>query len=194
MRQIIHASYANPDDAARAVAALMDHGAHHDDISVYVKNRPAHWDDKDDTTGTDVVKTAESGITTTTAQDAAAGGVKGAGIGLGVGILAGLAAIAIPGAGLVIGGGALATAVAGALATTAAGAVAGGVYGYLADQGINEEAVTRIHSNIESGGALVSVSAPSSKLNHEQIEAILAKYEPNEVVLPPMEPVVNRTI
>lgn len=194
MRQIIHASYMNPDDAARAVAALMDHGVRHDDISVYVKNRPANWDEPASTSGTEVIKTAETGLTTTTAQDAAAGGLKGAGVGLGVGILAGLASIAIPGAGLVIGGGALATAVAGALATTAAGAVAGGVYGYLSDQGVNEEAVHRIHSNIEAGGALVSVNAPSSSMNHEQIEAILAKYEPNEVVLPPIEPVANRTI
>lgn len=192
MQQTIHASYSNPDNAARAVAALMDHGVPSTDISVFIKNRPAHWDDDKAVDGYDVVKTAEQGLTTTTGEDAAAGGLKGAGVGLGVGILAGLAALTIPGFGLVLGGGALATALAGAAATTAAGAVAGGAYGYLADQGVNEDEVARISDTVEAGGALVSVTVPTAKLSHEAVEAILAKYESKDVVMP-MTPVVERT-
>ena len=191
MRQTIHASYRNPDDAARAVAALMDHGVPSADISVYVKNRPASWDE-DKETGYDVVKSAEGGITTTTAGDAAAGGLKGAGVGLGVGILAGLAAVTIPGIGLVLGGGALATALAGAAATTAAGALAGGAYGFLADQGIQPEVVTRLATTVDEGGALVSVTTPTANMTHEAIEAVLAKYEAHDVVIPPMNPVAER--
>jgi len=191
MRHTIHASYTNPDDAARAVAALMDNGIHHDDISVYVKNRPQHWGEEP--TGVEVVKTAEEGLTTTTAADAASGSLKGAGVGLGVGILAGLAAITIPGAGLVIGGGALATAVAGALGATAAGAVAGGAYGYLSDQGVHEDAVHRMTTTVDEGGALVSVACPSGTMSAEKIEAILAKYEAHEVAVPPMQPVSTST-
>lgn len=196
MRQTIHASYSDPDNAARAVAALMDHGVPHDDISVYLKDRPQHWDESGKT-GKDIVDTAEGGITTTTVHDAAAGSVKGAGIGLGVGILAGLAAIMIPGAGLVIGGGALATAAAGAAATTAAGALAGGVYGFLADQGVDKDAVTRISTTVAEGGALVSVATPadgSTKPTYETIEAILAKYEAREVIMPTGVPVIERTV
>lgn len=187
MRQTIHASYLNPDDASRAVAALMDNGIHHDDISVYVKHRPQNWGEEP--TGMDVIKTAEEGLTTTTAQDAAAGSLKGAGVGLGLGILAGLAAVTIPGAGLVFGGGALATAIAGALGTTAAGALAGGVYGYLSDQGVEEDRVHRISTTVNEGGALVSVACPSGTMTHEKIEAILAKYEPHDVVLPATQPI-----
>ena len=118
--------------------------------------------------------------------------MKGAGIGLGVGILAGLAAVTIPGFGLVLGGGALATALAGAAATTAAGAIAGGAYGFLADQGVNSDTVARISNTVDDGGALVSVTTPTANLTHETIEAILAKYEAHDVVIPPMTPVVNR--
>lgn len=192
MQQTIHASYMNPDNAARAVGALMDHGVPSTDISVFVKNRPASWDEKSKD-GYDVVKTAEAGITTTTGEDAAAGGMKGAGVGLGVGILAALAAVTVPGFGLVFGGGALATALAGAAATTAAGAIAGGAYGYLADQGVNEETVSRINSTVESGGALVSVAMPTANLSGDEIQAILAKYEAQDVVTPVMTPAVTQT-
>lgn len=193
MQQTIHASYHNPDNAARAVAALMDHGVPSSDISVFVKNRPASWDNEKTTDGYDVVKSAEGGITTTTGQDAAAGGMKGAGIGLGVGILAGLAAVTIPGFGLVLGGGALATALAGAAATTAAGAIAGGAYGFLADQGVNPDTVARISNTVDEGGALVSVTTPTANMTDETIEAVLAKYEAHDVVMPTMTPVVNRS-
>lgn len=176
MRQILHASFSNPDLAARAVGALLDHGVDARDVSVYAHELPAHWSE---TTmdSESVEKVATNGITVTTGQDAAVGAAKGAGVGLGVGALAAIASLAVPGVGMVIGGGALATAIAGAAGATAAGAVAGGAMGYLQDQGVMPEHVEAINANLVSGGALVSVSVPSNNVNADTVQQIFAKYE-----------------
>jgi hypothetical protein len=119
---------------------------------------------------------AKQGISTTTPGDAAAGAAKGAGIGLGVGILAALASIAIPGFGLVIGGGALATAIAGAAGATAAGAIAGGVHGYLKDQGVPDHVAMDYNRAYEHGSAILAVTVPSGEVDEATAREILAKY------------------
>lgn len=120
---------------------------------------------------------AESGISTTTGEDAASGAGKGAAIGAGVGIIAGLAALIVPPFGLVAGGGALATALAGAAGATAAGAIAGGVFGYLKDQGVPEHVARSYHEVYERGGAILSVHVPSGDVDEAKAESILNKYE-----------------
>jgi hypothetical protein len=119
---------------------------------------------------------AKQGLSTTTPGDAAAGAAKGAGIGLGVGILAALASIAIPGFGLVIGGGALATAIAGAAGATAAGAIAGGVHGYLKDQGVPDHVAMDYNKAYEHGSAILGVTVPSNNVDEVTVREILAKY------------------
>lgn len=118
---------------------------------------------------------ADHGITTTTGADAAKGAAKGAGVGLGVGVLAAVASLFIPGVGLVVGSGALATAIAGAAATTAAGAAAGGVAGYLKDQGVPEDVLVTYNQTLDDGGAILAVT-PNAKVSTTEVEAILAKY------------------
>lgn len=124
---------------------------------------------------------AKTGISTTTPADAAAGAAKGAGIGLGLGVLAAIASIAIPGFGLVAGGGALATAIAGAAGTTVAGAVAGGVHGYLKDQGVPEDAAERFDQVYRGGGAILAVTVPSNNVDQVTVEEILRKYHAGDV-------------
>ena len=119
---------------------------------------------------------AKVGISTTTPADAAAGASKGAGIGLGVGIAAALAAIFVPGFGLVAGGGALAMAIGGAAGATAAGAMAGGVTGYLKDQGIPEEAIDRYIEYYDTGGAILAVSVPSNGIDFVAVQNMIWKY------------------
>lgn len=181
MRETLHATYSTVDAASKAVGALLDHGVSAQDVSVLVKDSPSSWHTTDgagtEVHQTDVLKTAETGITVTTGEDAMAGAAKGAGVGLGLGVLAALAAIALPGVGLVVGGGALAIAMAGAASTTAAGAVAGAVTGYLVDQGVNEDDVSRITETVASGGALVSVTVPSQDVSADEVSSILLKYE-----------------
>lgn len=119
---------------------------------------------------------AKGGISTTTSSDAGSGAAKGAGIGLGLGILGGIASLIVPGVGLVLGGGALATAIGAAAATTAAGAVAGGVTGYLKDQGVPDETAAQYNRNIEGGGAMLALSVPSGKLDAATAQSIVEKY------------------
>lgn len=132
-----------------------------------------------DVRGYDAERAAKAGVSTTTVQDAAAGAAKGVGYGLGLGALAAVASLAIPGFGLVLGGGALAAAVAGLAATAGAGAVAGGVVGYLKDQGVPADQIPAYQKAYEDGGAILSVvveDASSSK-----VEDILRKYGASSV-------------
>jgi hypothetical protein len=124
---------------------------------------------------------AKSGITTTTADDAGVGALKGTGIGLGIGILAGLASLIVPGVGLVIGGGALAGAIGAAALTTGAGAVAGGVVGYLKDQGVAETDAVRYEQALGSGGALLAVNLPSNGVDLQSAEVVLNKYGATDI-------------
>ncbi len=140
--------------------------------------------DADDRTVNDHDSTdmsAKHGISTTTPQDAGEGAVKGTGIGLGLGILAGLASLLVPGVGLVVGGGALATALGGTALAAGAGAVAGGVTGYLKEQGVPGEAVQRYQGTIEQGGAVLSLNVPSGKVDQATAEQVLAKYGAGDV-------------
>ncbi len=124
----------------------------------------------------DVETAAKHGISTTTPEDAGEGAVKGTGIGLGVGILASLAALAIPGVGLVLGGGALAAALGATALTAGAGAIAGGATGYLKEQGVPGDVAERYHGTVTGGGAVLSLSIPSGKVDLTTAEGVLSKY------------------
>ena len=126
-------------------------------------------------------KAGKTGLSTTTAGDAEAGAAKGAGVGLGVGVAAAIASMVIPGFGLVLGGGALAIALAGTAGATAAGAVAGGVTGYLKDQGVPDDAATDYDRAYKNGSAVLTVHVPSGKLSLGEVEGILSKYQATDV-------------
>ncbi len=125
-------------------------------------------------TSDNVETVGKEGLTTTTPQDAAAGAAVGSGVGLVAGILLGAAALAIPGVGLVLAGGALATAMGAAAATAAAGAVAGGVAGYLRDMGMPEQAAQQVADRLHEGDYLLSVVADSSR--YDELKQLLLKY------------------
>ena len=129
----------------------------------------------------DTATAAKHGISTTTPEDAGEGAVKGTGIGLGVGILASIAALTVPGIGLVLGGGALAAALGATALTAGAGAIAGGATGYLKDQGVPHEAAERYHSTVAGGGAVLSINVPSGDVDQATAEAVLSKYGAGDV-------------
>lgn len=168
----LYAAFADSHAAEKAIGALLDNGANQTDISL-VASHPGP-NAVNETTTTEA--SAKTGISTTTGTDAAAGAIKGTTVGLGIGIAALAAALFIPGIGLVVGGGALASALAGVAGTAAAGAAAGGVTGYLVDQGLNEDQAARYSSTLESGGALVAISVPTGKITTEEVEGVLTKY------------------
>jgi hypothetical protein len=206
----IYASFPEVSQAERAAGALLDHGVRAADISIVSTEGHAEYlqrvddmtsegapepiNDIEAETGSepwysppvlseypDAHAPSTFGITTTTSNDAAVGAAKGAGIGLGFGALAALSVMAVPGIGLVIGGGMLAVAIACAAGTTAAGAVAGGIHGFLVDQGMPNEDIERYNDAYHAGDTIVAVTCPSNGVDEWTADQILTKYHGNHV-------------
>ncbi|HZO90048.1 MAG TPA: hypothetical protein VFB38_17090 [Chthonomonadaceae bacterium] len=116
---------------------------------------------------------AATGISPSTGGDAAKGALEGAGIGIGLGALLGIAAVTVPGFGLVAGAGALIAGL--AAATGAAGGIAGGIYGYLTDMGLPPEPARRLSEHMETGGPILSVEV-TGQVSEAKIRDLLTKY------------------
>jgi uncharacterized membrane protein len=119
---------------------------------------------------------AKHGLSTTTGADAGHAAVTGGAWGLGIGAVAALASLLIPGVGIVVGGGALATAIAGLVATTGAGAVTGAVTGYLKDQGVEEQVAQKYGETVTGGGAILALHVPSGDVDEAKARQMLEKY------------------
>lgn len=128
--------------AERAIQRLKSAGFSEDQIGVAVRDR-SQQQALTENTGTQAAEGAAKG--------ALGGGVVGGVIGL----LAGVGALAIPGIGPIIAGGALASTLAGA----GIGAAAGGLFGALAGMGIPEEDARHFERGFQEGGVLVTVQA-----------------------------------
>lgn len=198
MRTNVYASFNDTRMAKDAVGALLDHGIKTEDITLILPISADSDPEVEKERAEAAMKGAEHGLTTTSQDDAAVGATKGAFMGFGIGSLAALASIMIPGVGLIVGGGALAIALAGAAGATVAGTVAGGVFGYLKDQGVPESESQRFSNVYEQGGAILSVSAPSGTIEAGEIEIILTKYglANTEIWMhdPAMQPVTASTV
>ncbi len=170
------ALFDNREDAERAVAALRDHGIAEDCISVLAlsadgSGTTTDLDEKDNATAPG----KDEGLTTTTAADAGKGAEEGVFIGAGLGLAAAVASIFLPGFGLIVGGGALATALSGALGMTVGGALAGGVMGFLVDQGMPEHAAKAYAEGLKRGGIIVSVH-DTNDATPDEIHTLFEKY------------------
>jgi hypothetical protein len=153
-RHTVAATFDDRDEAQRAINALKDAGFNADQIGVALRDRSAQGELVEET-GTKAAAGATSG--------ALGGGLLG---GL-AGWLIGIGALAIPGIGPVIAGGALATAfgIAGGTAVAGAGigAVAGGLVGALVGMGIPDEEAKYFESGFRSGRTLVTVNAGAGR-------------------------------
>jgi hypothetical protein len=176
----LFSSFVTPEDAERAAAALLDRGASPEDLSIvaheeYVQRR-GQVVEVVESDGESREAAAKGGITTTTPADAAMGAAKGTMVGLGAGIAAALVALTIPGVGIVLGGGALAAALAGTAGAAAAGAAAGGVAGYLKDQGVGDDVATHFAQTFDEGGAILAIETPTGEMDDVEVERVVAKY------------------
>ena len=137
-------------DAERAINDLKDAGFRPEDVGVAMRDR--------DEQGALVEETG-----TRAAAGAGTGALGGGILGGLVGWLVGIGALAIPGIGPVLAGGALATAfgLAGGTAVAGAGigAAAGGIVGALVGMGIPEEEAQHFESGFREGGVLLTVNA-----------------------------------
>lgn len=149
-RRTIVGVFDSRDHAEMAIRDLKDAGFSGDQIGVAMRDRTAQGELVEDT-GTHAAEGAVTG--------AVGGGILG---GL-TGLLIGIGALAIPGIGPVVAGGALATAFGTAAGTAVAGAgigaAAGGIVGALVGMGVPEEEARYFESSFRSGGVLVSVNA-----------------------------------
>jgi hypothetical protein len=144
--------YDSHDDAIQVVKDLEQAGTAHDDISLIANNADQHYVTDETATGMtsgDASQGASGGAGTRAGPGAAIGTVLGGGAGL----LAGIGAMAIPGAGPIVAAGWLVATLAGA----GVGAAAGGLVGSLIGAGVSE-ADAHIHAEaLRRGGTLVTV-------------------------------------
>lgn len=134
--------FADQSAAERGIEALKDAGFSEEEIGVAMRDKQQQ---KDLTEGTG----------TQAAEGAAKGAVGGGVLGGLVGLLTGVGALAIPGIGPIIAGGALASTLAGA----GIGAAAGGLIGALVGMGVPEEDAKHFERGFQEGAVLVTVLA-----------------------------------
>jgi len=158
-----------------------DSGRHGAETPGDVADRLVQGDKRDEVLIGKPVWTVENagkhGISTTTDTDVEEGAIKGAEIGLGIGVVGGAVAIAsVPGVGAVLGIGLVAQAITVAAAGTAAGAIVGGVTGFLWDQGVAGDIEEKYTAAVAGQGAILSIALPSGRIGVGNARAILEKY------------------
>jgi hypothetical protein len=136
--------FRNQVDAERAITRLRQEGFSESQIGVAMRDRGQQKD-------------LMEGTGAQAAEGAAAGALGGGVLGGVIGLLAGVGALAIPGIGPIIAGGALASTLAGA----GIGAAAGGILGALVGMGVPEEDARHFEEGFKAGGTLVTVNAGS---------------------------------
>ena len=152
-------------DAEAALTELRDAGFSMNQVSLIAK-------DGDRSNPVGGVNT-QTGVGNKAGESATAGAVTGGALGGLGGLLIGLGALAIPGIGPVIAGGAVATALATTAAGGAIGAAAGGITGGLVGLGIPENRARGYSDRINKGDYLVIVDGTDEEIRHA--EAILKR-------------------
>lgn len=162
MAKTVVGSFESYQEAESVVDQLAEAGFDRNDISIMAK-RPGGAEGQVETTqGTEASDTETS--------ETASGAGKGALAGGGIGLAAGVVAVAVPGIGPVLAAGPLATALAGA----GIGAAAGGAIGALANLGVEDEDAHAYAENVRRGGALVVVKADDAEA--ERAADIMQRY------------------
>ncbi|ONF96540.1 hypothetical protein [Sphingomonas jeddahensis] len=97
--------------------------------------------------------------------------------GAGIGTLLGIAALAIPGVGPLVGAGAIAASAVPTAAVTGAalGGAAGGLEKVMTDHGVDEEDARYYNSRIEQGGVFVSVDTGAAGIAPQTAADILSR-------------------
>lgn len=150
----------SPEDAQRAVQALIDGGFNRADIGLMARGPHSEL------TG------AERGeVHGAVGAGAAKGAGTGAALGGIFGLAVGVASLAVPGLGPLIVAGPIASALAGA----GVGAVAGGGIGALINLGVPEDEAQEYAERVQRGGTLITVNAPDPAMA-EAAAAVLKKY------------------
>lgn len=166
-QRTITRAYDSYADARSVVTALEDAGIPHSDISLIGNETKTAGTT---TTGT----TAHDEKTEDAEQGAGTGASIGTILGGGVGLLAGIGSLAIPGVGPVIAAGWLIATLTGAGVGAAVGGGAGGLVGLLTGAGVSDEDAHVYAETVRRGGNLVSVRADDSQA--ALVESVLDRH------------------
>ncbi|PLZ74285.1 general stress protein [Fischerella thermalis] len=159
--------FAHRRDAEAALMELRDSGFPMNQVSLIAK------DSGDRLPGVNTGATTNVAAKTKADEGAKAGAATGGVLGGLGGLLVGLGALAIPGVGPVIAGGALATALATTVAGGAIGAAAGGLTGGLIGLGIPENRARLYSDRFNRGDYLVMIDGTDEQIH--RAEAILKR-------------------
>ncbi|BAU05351.1 general stress protein [Fischerella sp. NIES-3754] len=159
--------FAHRRDAEAALMELRDSGFPMNQVSLIAK------DSGDRLPGVNTDATTNVAAKTKADEGAKAGAATGGVLGGLGGLLVGLGALAIPGVGPVIAGGALATALATTVAGGAIGAAAGGLTGGLIGLGIPENRARLYSDRFNRGDYLVMIDGTDEQIH--RAEAILKR-------------------
>ena len=201
MSHTLYATFAQPEAAERAAGALLDKGVRAEDLSVVrqggdtkaiasnVAASPGSIYGVEPTPEGDTEERIDRANGDAPAPEAkpnaegemASGAIKGSLVGAGLGAVAVIAALVVPGVGVVLGLGALASALGGIVATAGVGAAAGAIVGHLKEMGVDEEVAREYGQAVESGGAVLAVTVPSGAVSEEDANAILSGHGASNV-------------
>jgi hypothetical protein len=145
--------YDNHAEAVTAVQALEAAGFSHDDVSIVANNADSRY--ANGTTATDPTESV---------GDAGAGATAGTIFGGGLGLMAGIGALAIPGVGPVVAAGWLVATLAGAGVGAAVGAGTGGLIGALTHEGVPEHDAHVYAESVRRGGSLVTARVDETRV------------------------------
>lgn len=167
-------STSNPDDAVSGIEEMDDASAVAEDM-IY----PASGASYSSQEGHDVIEGAVTGFfDTTKPEDSALYGNREEQAHANTDLVeeSDLDSLMVPGLGLVLGGGALATQVIGAgVATEAGGRPAASIAEYLKDLNVPIDETYKLAQDFEKGGAIVSVVLPIGEVQQEEIEDFLTR-------------------
>jgi len=140
--------------AQNAVQDLENLGIARNDISLVANNADGQYDQyKNNAAVYDAPDHSIHGV--------GAGAITGTFVGGGLGLLAGLGMLAIPGFGPVVAAGWIVSTIAGA----GIGAAAGGLLGALVDAGVPHEEAQLYNEGVRRGGTLIAVKSPDDMAN-----------------------------
>ncbi len=166
-------TFSSYQDAETALRELKDSGFSMDRVSVVGNNVDRHTDVSGADASTRLQDAGRHAAHDTEADEGVKkGAVAGGTVGGLTGLLVGLGALAIPGVGPVMLGGAVATALATAISGGAIGAAAGSLVGGLVGLGIPEDRAKVYGDRVSRGDYLVIVDGSDDEIH--QAEAILS--------------------
>jgi heat induced stress protein YflT len=164
--------YDNYEQARTVVNELEAAGIPHSDISLVANDRAQSGSTSSTGTTTTDTGTATGHRAPATETSTGAGAVLGTAVGGGLGLLAGIGALAIPGVGPVVAAGWLVATLTGA----GIGAAGGGLLGALTGAGLSREEADVYAEGVRGGGSLVTVRADDA--DAKRIEDIMGRHNP----------------